>query len=286
MNRMTIFQISMTRKTAMLSLAATVSFVAAYWHAFQILGAKWLDSDEYSHAFLTIPIIVYMVWRSREAFLVSQPKYPWVGLVMMIAATLLYPLSLIIQMRTIIGLSMCMMLAGAVVFFSGVSALKIMATPLLLMLILIPVPDQLYTKVTFPLQLMVSQISEWFVSLLGVPIFREGNVMNIPGRSFEVVEACSGLRSIITLLTLSVIIGYFMLDNLASKLMLVCTSIPTAIFVNILRLVTMIALFYHAGIDLSVGKLHTATGIAIFIVALLILFALQRLLERWKIKYK
>jgi len=123
-----------------------------------------------------------------------------------------------------------------------------------------------------------------FIRLLGVPILREGNVMNIPDKSFEVVEACSGLRSMITMLTLSVIVGYFMLKRLSSKLILVAAGIPTAIFVNIIRVVFMILLYHFFRLDLTRGALHTVTGLLIFVIALVILFLLLKTLELWETK--
>ena len=92
------------------------------------------------------------------------------------------------QVNTIFFLSMLLTVFGVLIYLAGVNSVKELFTPLLLFLILIPVPDQLYIKLTFPLQLKVSQVSEIVVRIFGVPLFREGNVMNIPGKSFEVVE--------------------------------------------------------------------------------------------------
>ena len=122
---------------------------------------------------------------------------------------------------------------------TGTTGLKEIFTPLLVLLMLIPVPEQLYTLLTFPLQLKVSEISEVVVRMFDIPILREGNVMHIPRMSFEVIEACSGLRSVIALLTLSVLMGSFAVKNFSSKLILVSVSIPLAVFVNIIRVVAM-----------------------------------------------
>jgi exosortase len=99
-----------------------------------------------------------------------------------------------------------------------------------------------------------------------------------------VVEACSGLRSVITLLTLSVVMGYFLLTRVSSKLLLVAASIPIAIFVNLIRVVAIVLLFHFFGLDLYEGTLHTVTGLLIFLIALATLFMLQRILERWEQK--
>ncbi len=204
-------------KTIIWGLLASALFIVAYYPAIQILVLKWANSEEYSHAFLALPIIFYMLWGKRKILLEGPADYTVLGLFLIILSIALYFFALLTQVHTIIALSMFLTIVGIAVYLSGVKAIKDIFTPLLLILMLIPVPENLYTQLTFPLQLKVSQISELIVELFGVPVFREGNVMNIPERSFEVVEACSGLRSVITLLTLSVIMGYFLLKNVACK---------------------------------------------------------------------
>lgn len=270
-------------KTTALALAASILFIAAYLPILKILVKVWWKSEEYSHAFLTLPVIVYMVWTKWDAISKNHVKYTGVGFVLLILSTLLYFLALAIQLRTIIAFSMFLTIVGAIIYTAGAKTLRDLATPLLLLVMLIPVPDKLYIQLTFPLQLKVSQISEMLVRLFQVPILREGNVMNIPGKSFEVVEACSGMRSVVALLTLSVIIGFFWLNKKSSKILLAMASMPTAILVNILRVTVMILLFHFFGMDLSEGALHTVTGISVFLVAALLLSIFERAL-RWREK--
>jgi exosortase len=227
-----------------------------------------------------------MVWSKRSVLAEATVRFSFIGLLILIVSAPLYMFALLTQVHTVIALSMFLTIIGAMIYLAGAKSIKELATPLILLLMLIPVPDQLYIQITFPLQLKVSQISEVFIRLFGVPILREGNVMNIPGKSFEVVEACSGLRSVITLLTLSVIMGYFMLKRLPSKLILVAAAVPTAIFVNIIRVIFMILLFHFFGLDLTAGTLHTITGLLIFGIALVILFLLLKVLEHWETKSK
>ena len=106
--------------------------------------------------------------------------------------------------------------------------------------------------------------------------------MTIPGKTFEVVEACSGLRSIITLMTLSIIIGHFMLKGVVSRCLLFLAAVPTAIVVNIFRVTSMILLYHYFKIDLIEGSSHTISGVLVFLLALAILLLLQRSLEWWE----
>ena len=257
-------------------------FVTAFFPAFSLLFKIWMESEEYSHAILTVPIIFYMVWLKRDELASGGRKYAVPGLILAVISTLFYLFAMLTQVRSFIFLSMYLTMIGSLVYLAGAGAIKTLATPLLLFMMLIPIPDQLYPQITFPLQLKVSQASEIIVRAFGIPLLREGNVMHLPGKSFEVVEACSGLRSAISLLTLSVIMGYFMLQRYSSKAILFAASIPTAIFVNIIRVTSMILMFYYYQIDLSKGALHTGTGLFVFALAIIIFFIMQRILDRWE----
>lgn len=271
-------------KTTILSLLGLSLFIVVYLPAIQIIVQKWLTSEDYSHAFLVIPIILYMGWLKKTVLLDNQPRHASFGLTLIIFATVLYLFALLTQVHTIILLSMFLTIVGVVIYLLGLQAVKELFTPLLLLAMLIPVPEQIVIQVTFPLQIKVSQISEEVIRMFGVPILREGNIMNIPEKRFEVVEACSGLRSIVTFLTLSVIMGYFMLKRTTSKLILLAVSVPTAIFVNIVRVVLMVLLYHFFGLDLTEGIWHTTTGLLVFVLAMLILFLLQMVLEFWEAK--
>lgn len=257
-------------------------FLFAYYPVFKILVGKWADSEEYSHAFLTIPIILYMVYQNKDKILKIPITFAPFGLVLLIFSSILYYFSLFTEVHTVISLTMYCSVIGAIVFLFGIQSLRILFTPLLLLLMLIPFPDQFYIQLTFPLQLKVSQMSAAIISLFDIPVFRSGNVLSIPERSFEVIEACSGLRSVITLLTLSIIMGYFTLVKIRSKLILVALSIPVAIFVNLIRVVAIVLFFHFFRWDLYEGTLHTITGLILFMVALTVLFILQRMMELWE----
>ena len=273
-----------SKKTAVLAFIALSLFIVAYFPVFQILVTKWAESEEYNHAFLTLPIIGYMAWSKRSVLSLEHPKYSPLGLLLILFATAAYFFAMLTQVHTIIALSLFLTIVGTLIYLLGIQAIRELFVPLLLLLILIPFPEQLYIKLTFPLQLKVSQASEIITKLFGVPLLREGNVMNIPEKSFEVVEACSGLRSMITLLTLSIIMSYFMLKKNLSKLILLLASAPTAIAINIIRVTAMILLFHFFRLDLTEGILHSITGLLIFGIALGILLLLQKVLESWETK--
>jgi exosortase len=146
---------------------------------------------------------------------------------------------------------------------------------------MIPVPAQIYSAATIPLQLLVTRSSVALARLLDIPILREGNLIHLPGHTLQVVQACSGLRSMISLVTLGTVLGYFTLSsNLLRSLLLLC-GIPAAILVNIVRVVIMILAYHYLGLDLAEGAVHTVFGTLIFLLALALLFAAKGLFAKW-----
>ena len=279
-------QIAQPSKSGLLGVLTFTLFLAAYLPALRLLFGIYVNSEEYSHAFMTLPIIFYMVWTRKEKLLPVSDKYTLYGFGLAFLSTTFYLFSLLTQVQSLIFLSLILTIFGTTIYLYGFHAIGTLFTPFVLLLLLIPVPEQLYTQLTFPLQLLVSQSSELLIRLLDIPLLRQGNVMHLPNRSFEVVEACSGLRSIITLLNLSVIMGYFMLRRNGSKTLLFAASIPIAIFVNIVRIVSMILAYHYFQLNLTEGSPHTISGLLVFGLAIFIFFLLQRMLERWESKEK
>ncbi len=273
------------QKTLILTMLMAGLFIVAYYPIFKILAIKWAGSEDYIHAFFTVPIILYMGWLKSESFITGE-GWEKSGLAWIILATALYIVSLQLQIPSFIAMSTVLMVSGAILYLYGLKVLREMSIPLLLLILLIPVPDQLLSMLTASLQLKVSQASELLLQLCNVPLFREGNVLHISEKTFQIVEACSGIRSLISLITLSLILGYFSLKNYWSIVILVSLSIPVAVLVNIMRVFSLVLAFHFFRLDLSSGSEHTIMGLVLFGIALVVLFVLQRMLELWETKKK
>jgi exosortase len=150
---------------------------------------------------------------------------------------------------------------------------------------MIPFPSQIYSQLTIPLQLFVTKVSVWFTANLGIPIYREGNVIHLPDRTMQVAQACSGLRSMISILPLAAILGYFTLKSNPLRYVLFVSGVPTAIVVNVVRVILLVMAYYYFNFDLSVGTTHTIFGIFIFMLALIILFALRGIILKWDVPH-
>ena len=203
-------------------------------------------------------------------------------LVLIILSLVLYLISLQFQVPSMIFLSMNFFILSSIIYFSGYKTIGHLIIPILLLFMLIPIPNQVLSMVTASLQLKVSEVSEIIVRIFYVPVLREGNVLHIPSKSFQVVDACSGIRSLISMATLSLIIGYFTLNKTLSTSMLFLLSFPIAVFINIIRVVTLVLAYHYFSIDLATGFSHKITGLVLFVIGLCMLFASQRILELWE----
>ena len=175
--------------------------------------------------------------------------------------------------------SLIFLLAGMVVQFLGWAHLRAMAFPVAFLFLMIPVPAILFNQIAFPLQLLASQFAASFLQFAGVPTLRQGNVIQLPVMTLEVVEACSGIRSLVTLLTLAIIYGYLLESSIWKRVLLALSSIPIAVLANALRIVGTGLLGEYWGPEKAQGFFHSFSGWVIFVVALLLLFGVRSVMQ-------
>jgi exosortase len=256
-------------------------FILVYFPVWKSLVLTWYNSDDYSHGFFIVPICVFIIWQKRKTLAETPIRSSSWGLAVVIFALLMYLLGHLGEIATVASFSMVLVLAGLVIYFFGLQMFKELLFPLFLLLFMIPVPSQIYSTLTIPLQLFVSRVSAGIAGILGIPIYREGNVINLPEYTLQVVQACSGLRSMISLLTLSAIFAYMTLKSNTLRTILFLSGIPAAIIVNIFRVLLMIVAFYYFQYDLAEGSVHTVFGVVIFILALAIIAGMKGILSFW-----
>ena len=148
-------------------------------------------------------------------------------------------------------------------------------------MLMVPIPSIILNQITFPLQILASKLSAWLLPLLGVPVLREGNVINLPVMPLEVADACSGIRSLLSLTCLAVMYGYLLEKRVSVRVLLALASIPIAVAANGLRIVGTGLLVQYWDPDKAEGFFHAFSGWLIFVVSLLMLFALHRLIALW-----
>jgi exosortase len=168
---------------------------------------------------------------------------------------------------------------GVVLATCGIQVFRMLAFPLLLLLFMIRIPQFIYGQITFPLQILASQFAEFSLSVLGIPVLREGNVLELASQKLNVVEACSGIRSLLSLTFLALVYGYFFETKKWIRTVLFLSTIPIAIFANGLR-VTLTGVLSEVNKDYAEGVFHTMEGWVIFMVALVALLTLHQVLLR------
>jgi len=175
--------------------------------------------------------------------------------------------------------SLVLLLASLIVLFVGWNYLRALFFPLAFLLLMIPIPTILFNQITFPLQLLASEVSAAVLPLLGVPILREGNVINLPAMTLEVAEACSGIRSLMSLVTLAIIYGYLTEKRVAARVVLALASVPIAVAANSVRIIGTGLLVQYWDPDKAEGYFHASWGWIIFVISLVMLYALHSLMR-------
>ena len=269
-------------KQALLYALLFLAFVFTFFPVWKALIGHWYRSDDYSHGFFIIPICIYILWQKRKVLAnIKVGSSNW-GLVAGVVSLMIYVLGYLAGIATVVSLSMVMMIVAIVIYLYGFRVFKETIFPLSILFFMIPVPAQIYATLTVPLQFLVSKASVSIASVADIPIYRAGNVIILPDYTLEVARACSGLRSMVSLFTLSAVFGYFTLNSNHLRWILFVSAVPTAIIVNIIRVVIVIAAFYFFDYDLTRGSIHTAFGMIIFVIALLLIAICRGVLSRWE----
>jgi exosortase len=255
-------------------IAALVA--AAYFRVLTKLVIDWWQIEDFSYGFLVPPFAAYVLWRKRARLLAIEISPSWSGVVL-IGFGLLVLLLGVYGSELFLGrLSLVMVLAGLALGFGGGKLLGEMRFALLVLLLAIPIPAILYTDITFPLQILASKLASGLLPLFGVPVLREGNVIQLPAMSLEVAEACSGIRSLMSLLTLSVFYGYFLERPVWRRVALALASLPIAIAANAVRLLGTGLSVQYWDPDKAMGFFHEFSGWVMFLVSLACLLAVDQ----------
>jgi len=250
-----------------------------YWSILFHLAKQWFNDPNFSHGFFVPVFSLFVLWRNREK-LARQPRQPssWGLLIVAFALCVLIVGALGAELflsRT----SLLLLLAGLVIFFCGWPLFRAVLFPWAFLFLMIPIPEIVFSQITFPLQILASKVAALLLPLLGVPVLREGNIINLPAMPLEVAEACSGIRSLLSLVTLAVIYGYLAETRTWARIVLALASIPIAVASNSLRIVGTGLLVQYWDPYKAEGFFHTFSGWLVFMVSVATLFLLHRLLR-------
>ncbi len=238
----------------------------------------WIDFPNYSHGLLIPFFFLYILWDRRQTLIATPSKPTWAGLP-------LVALGLLVMLTGVFGaelflsrFSFVLLAAGIVWTLFGWRMLLEWRFLLFILVLSIPLPSILLNRITFPLQLFASHLSSIILPLLGVPVLREGNVINLPALPLEVAEACSGIRSLLSLFTVAVLYGFLSEKRTSIRILLAFAALPIAIFANVIRIVgTGLCVQYWDPIK-ALGFFHEFSGWLLFLVSLLCLYLTHKIL--------
>jgi len=243
------------------------------------LAQQWWHDPNFSHGFLVPLFSVYVFWQNR-ARLQSLPRAgSSSGLLIVAVALVVLVVGELGAELFLSRVSLLLLLAGLIVFFLGWTQFRAVLFPWAFLFLMLPVPAIVFNQITFPLQLLTSKLAAVVLPWFGVPVLREGNIIHLPAMPLEVADACSGIRSLLSLATLSVIYGYLMESRISIRVVLALASIPIAVAANGLRIVGTGLLVQYWDPDRAEGFFHTFSGWLIFVVSLVMLFLLHQLLQ-------
>lgn len=246
-------------------------FIFLYYPVFLKLIQSWKNDLNYSHGFFIPFISGFMLWSHRfEISRIENQPSSW-GVLILLFGILILLLSWIGSEFFFQGLSMIFVLIGIILFMSGLPMVKKTFLPIIYLVFMIPLPAIIWNKLSFPLALFASGISAELIQLLGLPVLREGNVLNLPNITLQVVEACSGLRSLVTILALSGLLAFLGRFGWKEKLILFFSAIPVALICNVIRLIITAVIANYFGRSTAEGFIHSFSGVVVFILGLIVL---------------
>ncbi|MFV0348970.1 MAG: exosortase/archaeosortase family protein [Halodesulfovibrio sp.] len=265
-------------------LGVLVCLGAVYWQILVALFEQWSKDPNYSHGFFVPVIAAWFAYRQWGTIKRTVVDPSLTGVAVMLCAMVLLVLGFLSTEYLTMRVSFVAMLAGLILYLFGRNVFREVRLPVLYLLLMIPLPYILYDAAAFPLKLIVANASVNVLKLLGFSVVREGNIILFPTLILEVADACSGLRSLMTLVTLAVTCSFLMLKKPLMRVLLVVASVPIAVVTNMLRVIVTGILAETISPELAEGVFHEMAGLGVFIMALVLTGALTLILRRLEVR--
>jgi exosortase len=261
-----------------------VLLAVMYYSVAAKLVSDWWNIPDYSHGLLIPFFVAFLIWDKRAAFRATPLAPSWAGISLIIPALFILLVGVFGADLFLARTSFVLLVAGLIWLLLGKPMLGESRFLLFVFLLGIPLPVLIMNHITFPLQLMASQLASSLLPLAGVPVLREGNVISLPAMQLEVAEACSGIRSLMSLFTVAVIFCYFMEPSNGRRTILALASIPIAVAANAARIFgTGLCVQYWDPVK-AMGFFHEFSGWLMFVVSLSCLYLVHSVMRMVKAK--
>jgi exosortase len=253
--------------------------IAAYFPVLKHLVEQWSNDENVSHGFFVPAVALYIAWQRRDTIFAIEGKPAWWGLAIMAWGALQGYVGVLGAELFLQRTSFLITLVGLLLLVGGTRLVRVLAFPLLLLPFMIPIPAIVYNQITFPLQLFASQVAETTLGWIGIPVLRDGNILELASQRLSVAEACSGIRSLLSLSFLSLVYAYFFDTRVWMRWVLLIATVPIAILANAGR-VTLTGIMSEVNPELARGFFHSLEGWIIFLIALVMLVGLHVVVNR------
>jgi exosortase len=254
-------------------LAAIV--VILYSDILRHLVENWVQDSNYSHAFLVPLFVGFLVWERRREWMTKPVRPEFIGIFLIFGAMALLLVGTLGAELFLSRVSFVLLLGGLTLYFAGWPVSKTLFAPWLVLFLMIPLPVIVFNQIAFPLQTLASHLASSVLTIMHVPVVREGNVISLPSITLNVVEACSGIRSLMSLATLALMYGLLAERRNWMRVLLVLFAIPAAVGANALRIVGAALLGEYAGAQYADGFFHAFSGWLIFVLTMGLLVGLH-----------
>lgn len=256
------------------------AFGFLFWGTINGMVMQWSNDENYSHGFIIPLVSGYLVWMERERLAGTPLRSSPGGLLLLLFGLFVFLAGYTAQIEFVERLALWLVLGGALLYALGGDMFKKTWFPYVYLLFMIPLPYVLYDSIAFPLKLFITEYSVVAVKMMGIPVLREGNIIHLTNTTLEVADACSGIRSIISLLALSTALAYFTQNGWLKKTVLVLLAFPIAVIANSIRVIGTAALAHSYGADVARGFFHEFAGLAIFALAFVMLLGSAAALKK------
>ena len=254
--------------------------ILAYLPTLIDLVTDWASDGNYSHGFLVPIISGYLIWRKRKELAELEKSTSRLGLAIVVIGMILFVLGNGASEYFTVRFSLVVTIFGLVLYLYGKRIIHNTWFEILFLFFMIPIPYVIYFSATFPMQLLASKVTVSALNFIGMSVVRQGNIIHLPNQSLEVAEACSGMRSLISLLALGAIYAYLSQKKLSAKIVLFLSTISIAVLGNIFRVFLTAIIVYTSETNVTEGAAHFLMGASVFVVTFILLFIFGAILKR------
>jgi len=263
---------------ALAGVAAALGLL--YFKPFVDLVGIWFKDENVSHSFLLLPVMAYLVWARRDRLAAAERNPSYLGLAVVVVSLGMLLLGTAGVEFFVMRTSAVGVIVGSILFLAGWRWLRILAFPLALTFLVIPIPPVIFYQLTFPLQVMATKFGVAVLQAFSIPVLREGNVIWLAHTTLEVTEACSGIRSLLSLFSLAILYGYFSESRLIPRALVTLSSIPIAILANGIRIAGTGLAAQYIGPETATGFFHAFQGWVMFMVSLAMLMGVAAVVKK------